>query len=132
MTGEYYRYWPDRNLTEMSLEEAKIRASRALQGLINSAYNRFNLALTLTAGWDSRVILAATRQIKDSVFYFTMMYWDLTEKSQDIEIPSRLLSKLDLNIISSNVQFTWKMNLKIYEKMLQRPGSIWQYCSGIV
>lgn len=95
-TGVCRRFWPSRNLISMGPGEAVARCSQLLANIMNSAARRFPLALTLTAGLDTRMILASSRQIKDSVHYFTMIYWDRTKDSPDIKVPSRLLKKLGL------------------------------------
>ncbi len=95
-TGLSQRYWPDRNLEGLSLEESVEKNAAILKGLVKSAHKRFDLALTLTAGRDSRLILAASKEICNDIFYCTLMYWNLHEDSADIKIPSRLLSGLRL------------------------------------
>jgi len=99
--GSSHRYWPDRYLGNISLEECVSRSSDILRGLIKSAFNRFELALSITAGRDTRLLLAVCREISDSLYIFTNIYWQLDEKSADIMIPSLLLSRLGLrhNII---------------------------------
>ena len=42
------------------------------------------------------MILASSRQIKDSVHYFTLIYWNRSKEHPDIKVPSRLLKKLGL------------------------------------
>ena len=100
VTGSSYRYWPDSRLDNISLDDSVRKNAEILQGLMRSASYRFSLALSLTAGGDTRLILASSRNI-ENIFYFTLMYWHLNEDSSDIQIPSRLLSKLGLrhNII---------------------------------
>jgi hypothetical protein len=94
-TAETERYWPNSNLGTVSLPECTGRVSTSLVGMLRAARNRFPLALTITAGWDSRVALAATRNI-DDVFCFTLQYWDHTAASDDIRVPARLLPRLGL------------------------------------
>lgn len=103
-TGECHRFWPRERLGYVSYEEALSTSCKTLKGLIRSAHNRFDLALAVTGGWDSRLLLAATREVSESVFYYTLMYnrfYDLTEENPDITTPATLLPKLGLkhNII---------------------------------
>ena len=67
-----------------------------LRGLMRGAYNRFDLVLAISSGWDTRVILAASKEFHQKIIYLTAIYYDLTKDSPDIQIPSRLLSKLGL------------------------------------
>ena len=54
------------------------------------ANERYNLSLPLTAGWDSRVLMSATKQIFSDIEFYTLKYRSQTESSQDIRIPARL------------------------------------------
>ena len=95
-TGVPQRFWPDRRLGRLSLEEGVQRNAKILRGVMTSASNRFPLALSLTAGKDSRLVLAASRSISSDLYCFTMIYWDMNEQHADVTIPSRLLARLGL------------------------------------
>jgi hypothetical protein len=95
------RYWPNKKLNHISLEEGVEKSSEILKGLMKSASNRFDLAFAITAGWDTRVLLAASKEFSQNIFYYTLIYLDLTDESPDLKIPSNLLPQLGLkhNII---------------------------------
>lgn len=95
-TGEVRRYWPDAGLPARSLEDALAESQRLLGGLLQSARLRFPLALSMTAGWDSRLMLALGRDIKDELYYFTLVY-PHSEHSRDVRVPATLLRKLGLH-----------------------------------
>jgi hypothetical protein len=95
-TGESRRYWPVGDLAPRDPEEVVEENARLLQAMIESASHRFELALTLTAGRDTRTLLAASKALRDRLFVFTLMYWNLNWNSRDISVPSRLLSKLGI------------------------------------
>ena len=90
------RYWPDRKIEKLSLKEVVRRNSEILTGLIESACNRFDLAMSLTSGLDTRLLLAGSRNVYDRIYYFTMIYWDMDKNSADVKIPRKLLSKLGI------------------------------------
>jgi hypothetical protein len=92
--GRVKRFWPAGRLPSLSLEECVGLIVPLLRGLVVSAQHRGRLAVSLTAGWDSRIVLAATREIKDRTLYFTARYWKISEQSPDIVIPRRLSAKL--------------------------------------
>ncbi len=94
-TGQSHRFWPDADLKGMSRQEAVAECSRLLSGLMMSARQRFGLALSLTAGWDSRVMLALSRDMARDLYCFTLAYPD-TEQTRDVTIPAELLKKLGL------------------------------------
>lgn len=95
-TGGCRRYWPDKPLAVISLEEGIDRVSRMLPSLIKSAANRFDLAISVTAGIDSRLVLAASRGLKNRASYMTVRQIDKPEDHVDVTIPAVLLPQLDL------------------------------------
>jgi hypothetical protein len=95
-TGMSHRYWPTGDITRRTLKEVVEENAPFLQGLIESAARRFDLAPSITAGKDTRLLLAASRTVRERLYCFTTLHWDLTRNSPDIAIPSRLLSRLGL------------------------------------
>lgn len=91
------RFWPQKKISSIKLNEAAIKCSELIKKLVISANSRFKLALPLTAGLDSRTILSACRDIKNDVYYYTINWLYYNPYIQDIAIPSRLLSKLGLH-----------------------------------
>lgn len=64
-----------------------------LSKLLSSAHFRFNLALSLTAGWDSRILLAASKYIINDMFAFTFILENMALNSTDLLIPQSILKK---------------------------------------
>lgn len=64
---------------------------------MKAANAKFSLALPLTAGFDSRLILSSCKEIKDDIQIYTLQYRELTKKSPDLAIPKIISSELDLN-----------------------------------
>ena len=95
-TGSAHRFWPDRPLGRLSLDEAVHKNADLLRGIVASAASRFPLALAVTAGQDTRLLLAACRDISRSLFCFTVANWSPTEESADVTVPAKLLPRLGL------------------------------------
>lgn len=96
-SGQDHRYWPTRPLDTVSPEDAAEQLARLLPALIEAAARRFDLALALTAGWDSRLVLAASRGVKDGLDYMTLRQGKMADSSTDVVIASRLLARLGLS-----------------------------------
>jgi hypothetical protein len=105
-TGQCYRYWPNKGLDELSLDEAIEKIPRILSGLMQSASNRFDLVLALSSGLDSRLVLASCKEIRHKISFYSGTRPEVPKNHPDIEVPSRLLSKLDLkhDIIDHDVK----------------------------
>lgn len=95
-TGEQERYWPaagnaaERTATDPT--EIIRDAVERLRSSLEAAARRFPLALPVTAGLDSRMLLAAATPIQDRLFAYTLRYRHLNDRSPDVAIPSRLLA----------------------------------------
>jgi hypothetical protein len=90
------RFWPRSNLPTIRLGTALRKSSELLNGLMESAKHRFRLMLPLTAGWDSRLMLAASRSMAHNIFCFTAIFPGATEHDRDVTTPARLLARLGL------------------------------------
>jgi len=98
-SGEVNRYWPLAPLESKPVDEVVEKASDMLKGFMKAASLRKKIMLPVTAGWDSRLLLAASREISDSVIYFVIKFLRTGDEQMnymDVEIPRRLLEKLGL------------------------------------
>ena len=91
-TGACRRYWPDRSIGRMELAEGAEESSRLLRQLVRAAAHRFPLALATTAGWDTRLILAASRDVVGQMRFFTHR----TANDADVTMAPRLLARFGL------------------------------------
>jgi len=96
-TGSVQRFWPRKPLKPRSLDETVDAVSRTLSGLVRSAAHRFDLTFAMSAGWDSRLTLAASRSVAQDVRYYTVRRADMDRRHMDVNIPTRLLKKLGLH-----------------------------------
>jgi hypothetical protein len=90
------RYWPNTDLKKMELDEAVRRSAAFLQGVMKAAAHRYPLMLAVTAGEDSRALLAACRNIKNSVYFFINKHDKLSDKSGDIRIPIEIFKRIGI------------------------------------
>ena len=92
------RFWPNNHLEKKNLKEFIPFVSKILIGAILSAHKRYELQLALTGGWDSRVILSASRHItKDIEFYTVKEKENFKRNIYDFTIPQKLADKFNLN-----------------------------------
>jgi hypothetical protein len=120
--GEPVRYWPNQPLEETPLNEAIEFSAERAKGLIKSARQRYELVIPFTAGWDSRLTVAATREIKDDLYYYIIKYTHLNENSPDIIIPMKLskILGLNFNVLELEKSIDEKF-MKIYNLSYQFP-----------
>ncbi len=83
------------NLFGNKTESERIEAvSHLLAKNVRGVSLRNNLAVTLTAGWDSRLVLAACSEVKDKIDVVTLKYNHILDSHVDIQIPSLLCEQL--------------------------------------
>ncbi len=95
-TGVVRRFWPVGPLEPIDPQDALAECLRLLRGQIDSARRRFPLAVPMTAGWDSRLMLALCRDQAPDLYAFTLTYPNLPAGSRDVAVPAALLRKLGI------------------------------------
>jgi len=96
-TGKSHRHWPSAPLETLTPGTAINRICTLMSGQIRAAAARFDLALSLTAGFDSRLMLATARAVADRICTITLRQGRMPDHFPDIEIPARLLKRLGLS-----------------------------------
>ncbi len=91
---EIVRYWPVKQLKHISFKECANEASILLQGLMESAIIRFDMSLAITAGLDTRILLAASKKVIDQIHFFTHTHENLDTEDPDIAIPRKILKDI--------------------------------------
>ncbi|MBB3071652.1 hypothetical protein FHS14_004661 [Paenibacillus baekrokdamisoli] len=91
-----HRYWPYENLKPLAIKEAVVEAAALLRGSVESIAQRYKVMIPVTAGWESRSLLAASKNIKNKVYYYIGKHEHLSDESQDVRVPAKLLKRLGL------------------------------------
>ena len=92
----FIRYWPRERLSPISISECIPKVSAILNGIIEGAVHRFNLAFAISCGFDSRTLLAASRTVAKNIHYFTQTPKTTKDSDPDVLIPSAMLKQLGL------------------------------------
>lgn len=90
------RYWPNKVIKPISFDDSVNKSCEFLKGTIESASKRDDLMIAVTAGLDSRLLVAASRDIADKVYYFINKNANLTLNHPDIKIPTQIFNDLNL------------------------------------
>ena len=90
------RYWPTKRINAISIQECLKRNAFILTSLLEAASERFSLALGISAGYDSRIVLAASRKVSHKILYFTHIPKNGDTTAFDVAIPTALLKSLKL------------------------------------
>lgn len=96
------RFYPASPISPKDTSEIVDKASRILKGIFDSLTNRYNVSLALTAGWDSRLLLAASRNVFAKISYFIDRKGILPENHPDIRISRKLSEQFRLEFELKN------------------------------
>jgi hypothetical protein len=93
---ESYRYWPNAQLGRLGLEEAVCKCSAFLKGAMKAMAHRHPLMMAVTAGEDSRALLAASKDLSSSIYFFINKHDKLSDRSSDIRIPQEIFRRIGI------------------------------------
>jgi len=98
-----FRYWPTSRLPKKDLSTVVNKSVEFLQGIIDSAQSRRPLSMAITAGLDSRTLLAMARQHAQGIHLFVNQHPFQSSSSPDIAIPKRITKHLGLEFHVNNI-----------------------------
>ena len=87
------RYWPTGPVPQHDLDAAVRETSTRLQASLDAITRRHSTAMAVTAGTDSRVLLAAGREVLNRIHLFVNDH-HLGRNNPDIRVPQEILSSL--------------------------------------
>ena len=90
---EAHRYWPNEPIKRLDLEEAVSMSCSFLQGIMRAMVHRHPVMMAVTAGTDSRTLLAASRSIQDKIYYF-INNEDMGYSHPDIAVPTKIFKSI--------------------------------------
>lgn len=96
-SGRRRRFWPAARPPRTTPEEALDLLARRLPALLRGFIRRGSVEISLTAGLDSRIVLAATREMAGELRYLTIRQAGMPATHADLEIARRLAERLGLD-----------------------------------
>ncbi|MCG8571954.1 MAG: hypothetical protein MJB14_17605, partial [Spirochaetes bacterium] len=125
---EINRFWPSNKINNISLKQFIYDTASILQGIMQSAVTRFNLAFGITSGYDTRLLLAASKNFIKDIHFFTHTHKYLNENDPDITIPKKILS--DLNLQHHIVYFNETMDAD-FKRYFEKNTILPRYLKGL-
>ena len=109
------RFWPDIEIENYRIDHVMKELPTILSNSIKQVNIENSLALPLTAGYDSRLLLAASKSSVNDIYIFTMIHKKhLSKKHQDLVIPKKITNKFSLkhHLVLNDAQ----INLELEER----------------
>jgi len=95
-TGAVRRFWPNVPRSVLPLQHAATSCAHLLAGIVAGLDHRHGILLPITAGYDSRLILAACKPFRDRLRCYTHINYDKTLNSPDLRVPRTMLADLGM------------------------------------
>jgi hypothetical protein len=96
---EPIRFYPSHPIPIRNVAEVVEISGAILKGIMTALTKRYDVCLALTAGFDSRVLLAASRDVCEHIEYFVYRTGFSSERDPDVWVPKRLAKKLNINFM---------------------------------
>lgn len=93
-SGNHSRFWPNKPLGRISLKEGTEKASEVITNIIESFSKRYKLMMTITGGNDTRILLAASRNVVKDIYLYINKHSHMDDDHQDIVTAKSLITKL--------------------------------------
>jgi hypothetical protein len=90
------RYWPNKRLGDLNAKIAVKLACEYLRGVMKGVTLRYKVMMAVTAGYDSRSLLAGAREVLDQVYLFINRESYLNDESADIWVPRKMLDQVKI------------------------------------
>ena len=91
-------------------------SSAILMGTFDAIIRRYRIIQPLTAGWDTRTLLAACKNVKDKIQFYVCAGPELSDGHPDIVVPLRLSKRLGLNFQVLRVEELKREFLDVYTR----------------
>jgi hypothetical protein len=96
------RFWPYKPIEKMDFHNVVDVCSDIMRGSLLAISKRGKLSLAVTAGWDSRVLLAASKDICNDVTYFVSVKGTENKNYHEVVVPQKIFKELDLPFYIQN------------------------------
>ena len=116
------RFFPDKRINRLSIDEASDMACEMIKGYLKAASLRNKIYMGVTAGYDSRVLFLASRDLNCS--YYVTKLPDMDESHPDIIIPKELTKRLNKEFSVVTEEICDDETFKILEESIDFPQRV--------
>jgi|GEM_PF-7033547 hypothetical protein len=97
VSKSYHRYWPNKKRQPISLKEGARIMAEILKGTMAAAAKRYTLHQAITSGYDTRLLLAASKDYLKQIKFFVMKASELDENKSDTVWAKEIAAKYNLD-----------------------------------
>lgn len=105
MSKSVHRFFPYKKIETVDVNIVAKKAAEIIKGYLKAMSLRKPLLLAVSAGWESRVLLAASKDISERCHYYVFKNSNGPDNSADVGVPEKLLARLGLKLDIINRDF---------------------------
>ena len=91
------RIFPRKKREELSMADASKKLIPIFKNILNQMAKRYTIFTSITAGYDSRLLMSATKYLSKEITYYTFRLPNTSASAIDYSLPKKICSELDLN-----------------------------------
>jgi hypothetical protein len=119
-SGETRRFWPRHAVPRRDLEEAAARIADMLHRMMAALLQRGTAGMSMTAGYDSRTLLACAGELRDRLTFFVLS--DPAVSWHDVWLPRKITRKLGQSVRAIR---TRPFDKEFWATLQQNVGGMW-------
>ncbi|MDD1646057.1 MAG: hypothetical protein LUP93_07125 [Methanomicrobiales archaeon] len=97
VSGRSTRFWPRKPFSDIPLDDGVARSATLFRQELAAIAHRYQVAATLTAGFDSRIMLSALRGKEKGIRFYVNRHIEHPEGHRDQVIPAKIAADLGLD-----------------------------------
>lgn len=91
------RIFPRKNRVALSMIEARERLIPIFKNILDQIAERHTILTSITAGYDSRLLMSATKSLAKKITYYTFRLPNVSKNSIDYTLPKKICSEIGLS-----------------------------------
>ena len=115
------RVFPRNQREELSMTDASKKLIPIFENIITQIKKRYTIFTSITAGYDSRLLMAATKKFSKNIRYYTFKLPDTSEELIDYTLPKKMCSDLGLDYLSIRIDHLDKETIKEIQSIYDLP-----------
>ncbi len=115
------RIFPRNKREELSMMDVSEKLIPIFKNILNQIEERHTIYSSITAGYDSRLLMSATKKFSEKIKYYTFKLPDKAENLTDYILPKKICSDLNLDYSSVKIDNLKKDKIKEIQSLYDLP-----------
>ena len=115
------RIFPRNKREELSMMDVSEKLIPIFKNILNQIEERHTIYTSITAGYDSRLLMSATKKLSEKIKYYTFKLPNKAENLIDYILPNKICSDLNLDYSLVKIEYLKKEKIKEIKSIYDLP-----------